>query len=144
MCYTCVTRYRRCTQQQWANVIFLDESSFPIEKCDKMKRVFRRVNEIFADGCIQSADDRRSVMVWGAISIRGKTSSSPKVTLASMLIKITSLLLVSFLFLMRCQTQDRWNSSTMGRPFTRHARRTSSSVQTTYKSWVLGRLNRLI
>ena len=57
------TRYRRYTQQQWANVIFSDESSFPIEKCDKRKRVYRRVNERFADGCIQSVDDKRSVMV---------------------------------------------------------------------------------
>ena len=36
--------------------------------------MYRRVKEIFADGCIQSVDDRRSVMVWGAISIRGKSN----------------------------------------------------------------------
>ena len=31
------------------------------------------MNERFADGCIQSVDDKRSVMVRGAISIRGKS-----------------------------------------------------------------------
>ena len=33
------TRYRRYTQRQWSNVIFSDESSFPIEKLDMRKRV---------------------------------------------------------------------------------------------------------
>ena len=32
------------------------------------------MNERFAGGCLQSVDDRRSVMVWGAISIRGKSN----------------------------------------------------------------------
>ena len=40
------THYRRYTQQQWANVIFSDESSFPIEKCDKRKRVYRWLNDL--------------------------------------------------------------------------------------------------
>ena len=67
------TRYRRYTQRQWSNVIFSDESSFPLEKQDMMKRVYRRVGERFADACLPTVQDKRSVMVWGAISVRGKS-----------------------------------------------------------------------
>ena len=67
------TRYRRYTQRQWSNVIFSDESPFPIEKQDMRKRVYRRVGERFADTCLPTVQDKRSVMVWGAISVRGKS-----------------------------------------------------------------------
>ena len=53
-------------------MIFSDESTFPIERYDKRKYVYRRVNERYADPCVQRVEDKRSVMVWGAISIRGK------------------------------------------------------------------------
>ena len=63
----------RFTQRQLENMIFSDESSFPIERYDKRKYVYRRVNERYADPCVQRVEDKRSVMVWGAISIRGKS-----------------------------------------------------------------------
>ena len=70
---TWATRYRRYTQRQWSDVVFSDESSFPIQKLDMRERVYRRVGERFADACLRREQDRRSVMVWGGISIRGKT-----------------------------------------------------------------------
>ena len=139
------TRYRRYTQKQWANFIFSDESSFPIEKCDKRKRVYRRVNERFADGCIQSVDDKRSVMVWGAISIRGKSNLIIAQGNIDANAYQNNILTPGLLpFLNAVPNPGQWKSSSLGRPLTQQARPTSLSMQKTCKSWVLGRLNHQI
>ena len=64
---------RRYIQRQWSDEVFSDESSFPIQKLDMRERVYRQVGERFADACLRREQDRRSVMVWGGISLRGKT-----------------------------------------------------------------------
>ena len=67
------TTYRRWTLRQWSDVIFSDESVFLVEKIGNNVRVYRRVNERYADANIPTAGERRSVMVWGAISTEGKS-----------------------------------------------------------------------
>ena len=37
------------------------------------KRVYRRMGERFAGACLQTVQDKRSVMVWGAIGVREKS-----------------------------------------------------------------------
>ena len=58
---------------QWNNIIFSDEKSFQLSKHDGRIRVYRRPNERFARPCIQEIGERRSIMVWGAISTEGKS-----------------------------------------------------------------------
>ena len=65
--------YRRWTLRQWSDLIFSDESVFLVEKIGNNVRVYRRVNERYADANIPTAGERRSVMVWGAISTEGKS-----------------------------------------------------------------------
>ena len=65
--------YRRWTLRQWSDVIFSDESVVQLEKIGANVRVYRRKNERFADVNIPTALERRSVMVWGAISTDGKS-----------------------------------------------------------------------
>ena len=65
--------HRRWTQDDWENVIFSDESRFYLEGHDSRLRVYRRRNERFVPACISQAADKRSVMVWGAISATGKS-----------------------------------------------------------------------
>ena len=67
------TTYRRWTLRQWSDVIFSDESVYLVEKVDNNVRVYRRVNERFADVNIPTAGERRTIMVWGAISTDGKS-----------------------------------------------------------------------
>ena len=52
---------------------FSDESPYPIERQDGRKRVWRRKGERFAPGCITTVRDKRSVMIWGAMSLHGKS-----------------------------------------------------------------------
>ena len=66
-------RYVRWTQQEWMNVVFSDESPYPIERQDGRKRCWRRKCERLAPGCVSTVKDKRSVMVWGAIGFRVKS-----------------------------------------------------------------------
>ncbi len=66
-------RYRRWTLRQWSDIIFSDESVFVVEKIDRNMRVYRRVNERLVAPCIPTVGERRSIMVWGAISAHGKS-----------------------------------------------------------------------
>ncbi|KAK7094998.1 hypothetical protein V1264_006467 [Littorina saxatilis] len=69
------TQHVRWQRQQWAQVLFTDESRFCLEPADGRIRVWRRRGERFAEG----ADLERqrfgggSVMVWGGISTRLRT-----------------------------------------------------------------------
>lgn len=57
-------------QQNWANVVFSDESRFNLSNSDGRVRVYRRQGERFADNCVLERDrfGGGSVMVWGAIN----------------------------------------------------------------------------
>ena len=63
------------TQNDWAPVLFTDESRFCVDFTDRRARVWRIPNKRFAPVC--SAEHDRfgggSVMVWAGISAQGKT-----------------------------------------------------------------------
>lgn len=63
------------TMEQWATVLFTDESKFNISDNDRRRRVWRRRGERFAPCCIMQVDrfGGGSVMVWGGISSQHKT-----------------------------------------------------------------------
>ena len=66
----------RWGRQQWARVLFSDESRFNLSHHDGRIRVFRRRGERFVDNCLIERDrfGGRSVMVWGDIIGRTKTN----------------------------------------------------------------------
>ena len=63
-------------RQQWARVLFSDESRFNLSHHDGGIRVFRRREERFADNCLTERDrfGGGSVKVWGGIMGRRKTN----------------------------------------------------------------------
>ena len=63
----------RWTQQDWSQVIFSDESPFPIERHDGRLRCYRRAGERLAPNCVTTVRDKRSVHVWGAIGMNGRS-----------------------------------------------------------------------
>ena len=69
-------RHFRSGRQQWARVLFSDESRFNLSHHDGRIRVFRRRGERFADNFLVERDQFRSgsVMVWGGIMGRRKTN----------------------------------------------------------------------
>ena len=69
-------RHFRLGRQQWARVLFSDESRFNLSHHDGRIRVFRRRGERFADNCLIERDrfGGGSVMVWGGIMGRRKTN----------------------------------------------------------------------
>ena len=69
-------RHFRRGRQQWARVLFSDESRFNLSHHDGRIRVFRRRGERFADNFLIERDQfrSRSVMVWGGIMGRRKTN----------------------------------------------------------------------
>lgn len=69
------TQHRRWNINQWSNVMFSDESRFNLDFRDGRRRVWRRRGERFTDPA-RVAHDRYgggSVMVWGGITMTGKT-----------------------------------------------------------------------
>lgn len=69
------TQRRRWNVNQWSHVMFSDESRFTLDFLDRRRRVWRRVGERFTDPA-RVAHDRYgggSVMVWGGITMTGKT-----------------------------------------------------------------------
>ena len=66
----------RWGRQQWAQVLFSDESRFNLSHHDGGIRVFRRRGERFADNCLIERDrfGGGSVVVWGGIMRRRKTN----------------------------------------------------------------------
>ena len=63
-------------QQQWARVLFSDESRFNLSHHDGRILVFRRRGERFADNCLIETDrfGGGSIMVWDGIMGRRKTN----------------------------------------------------------------------
>ena len=76
-------------RQQWARVLFSDESRFNLSHYDGRIRVFRRRGERFADNCLIESDrfGGGSVMVWVALWAEGKQ--------ISLLCKATSMLKIT-------------------------------------------------
>lgn len=76
-----LARLRWCRQHRgwnlnrWRNVMFSDEARFCLRKLDGRVRVWRRRGERFADCCIDKVTPYcgGSVMIWGGISMTGKT-----------------------------------------------------------------------
>lgn len=67
--------HQRWNRQQWAMVLFTDESRFTLSNCDGRRRVWRRTGERFIDACVQEHDrfGGGSVMVWAGFHERGRT-----------------------------------------------------------------------
>ena len=65
--------HRRWTLRMWQDVVFSDESRYYLAKHDGRLRVYRRPGERFQNCTVNEASDRRSVMVWGAISTTGRS-----------------------------------------------------------------------
>ena len=66
------TAHRRWTQQR-ENVIFSDESPFPVERHDGRERVYHRRGERYCDCCVSTASKKQNIMVLGAISASRKS-----------------------------------------------------------------------
>ena len=75
-CLQWARRHFRCERQQWARVLFSDESGFNLSHHDVGIRVFRRRAERLADNCLIERDrfGGGSDMVWGGIMGRRKTN----------------------------------------------------------------------
>ena len=69
-------RHFRWGRQQWARILFSDDSRFNLSHYDGRIRVFRRRGTRFADNCLIERDrfGDWSVMVWGGIMGRRKTN----------------------------------------------------------------------
>lgn len=63
------------TMDNWRSVLFTDESKVKFYSDDRRVRVWRREGERFSEPCIHETDrfGGPSVMVWGGISLLGKT-----------------------------------------------------------------------
>ena len=70
------------TQNDWAPVLFSDESRFCVDFTDRRARVWRMPYEHFAPVCVAEHDrfGRGSVMVWARISAQGKRTSTSLTT----------------------------------------------------------------
>ena len=68
-------RYLRFRIQDWANILFTDESRFHLDSSDGRYRVYRRGGERHADACViqRQSFGGDSVMVWGGITAHGRT-----------------------------------------------------------------------
>ena len=63
------------TQNDWAPVLFTDESRFCVDFTDRHAKVWRMPNECFTPVCVAEHDrfGGGSVMFWAGISAMGKT-----------------------------------------------------------------------
>ena len=75
MCLAWARDHVTWTQNDWAPVLFTDESRFCVDFTDRRARVWRMPNERFAPICVAEHDrfGRGSVTVWARISAQGKT-----------------------------------------------------------------------
>ena len=74
MCLAWARDHVSWTQNDWAPVLFTDESRFCVDFTDRRARVWRMPNERFAPVCVAEHDrfGGGSVMVWAGISAHGK------------------------------------------------------------------------
>ena len=99
-CFELLARLRWCRQHvhwnlnMWRNVMFSNESRFCLRQLDRGVEVWRRRGERYAVCCIDRVTSfgGGSVMVWGGISLTGKTRQS------------------------QCREISRWDSATSGNP----------------------------
>ena len=75
MCLAWARDHVTWTQNDWAPVLFTDESRFCVDFTDRCARVWRMPNERFVPVCVAEHDQfgGGSVMVWAGISAQGKT-----------------------------------------------------------------------
>ena len=75
MCLAWARDHVTWNQNDWAPVLFTDESRFCVDFTDRRARVWRMPNERFAPVCVAEHDrfGGGSVMVWAGISAQGKT-----------------------------------------------------------------------
>ena len=68
-------QHRQWNLQMWGNVMFSDKSRFCLRTLDGRIKVWRRQGKRFADCCTDRVTSfgGGSIMVWGGISLRGKT-----------------------------------------------------------------------
>ena len=68
-------QHLRFTHRDWSGVLFTDESRFHLDGSDGRNRVYRCVNERYADACVvqRAGFGGGSVMVWGGITSHGRT-----------------------------------------------------------------------
>ena len=68
-------RYLRFRIEDWANILFTDESRFHIDSSGGRSRVYRHVGEWYADACViqRQSFGGSSAMVWGGITAHGRT-----------------------------------------------------------------------
>ena len=68
-------QHRRWTNQQWATVLFTDESQFLLDMLDRRRPVWRRRGERYANCAIVEHDRHGggNHMVWGGICVRSRT-----------------------------------------------------------------------
>lgn len=60
------------SQEQWAKVIFSDESKFDVCVGDFRKRVIRTKSEAFHKDCLKrTVKFPQGIMIWGSISVKG-------------------------------------------------------------------------
>ena len=48
----CCRRYLRFRIQDWANILFTDESRFHLDSSDGRSHIYRHVGELYADACV--------------------------------------------------------------------------------------------
>ena len=74
--FACCRWHIHFMQQDWARVLFMDESRFHLDSSDGRSRVYRRVGERFHYSCViqRRPFGGDSVIVWGGISSRGRTA----------------------------------------------------------------------
>ena len=70
-----VAQHQQWTRNQWARVLFTDESRFTLRFNDGRIRVWRRPGERYADATVREHDQHGggSVMVWGGFSLHHRT-----------------------------------------------------------------------
>ena len=68
-------QHARWTIAEWTPILFTDESRFCLDMTDRRHRVWRRRNQRFHDAFVAQHDryGGGSLMVWGGISVQGKT-----------------------------------------------------------------------
>ena len=68
-CLQWVQRHFRWGRQQWARVLFSDESRFNLSHHDCPIRVFRRRGECFADNCLIEKDRFGGGVLWYGVAL---------------------------------------------------------------------------
>ena len=106
-----VRQFRRWNNQQWASVLFTDESRYVLDMLDRRRRVWRRHGERYANCNVVQHDRYKggSVMVWGGISVRSRTDLvviDGNLTGQRYINEVLQPVVLPFLHQHQCQYQD--------------------------------------